>query len=279
MSAYSSVLEKGKRLLLQADIREAALDAWLLLEYVTGMSRSRYFLISTAEMPVKEEEDYFSLVEQRASHKPLQYITGVQEFMGMMFLVDEHVLIPRQDTEILVETALEKIRKESVKPKVLDLCTGSGCIGISLAKLSEAAVTCSDISPEALCVAERNAASLGAAVRLVQSDLFAGLHGEIYDYILSNPPYIRRKDIETLMPEVRNFEPRAALDGTEDGLAFYRRITGEAGEYLRKGGWLMYEVGCDQTDAVSGFLRLQGYTEIQVKKDYAGLDRVVLARR
>lgn len=279
MSTYCAVLEKGKRLLVQADIPEAALDAWILLEHVTGMSRSRYFLVSAKEMPAKEEETYVSLIRQRVSHKPLQHITGVQEFMGMPFFVDEHVLIPRQDTEILVETALEKIRKKPAKPKVLDLCTGSGCIGISVAKMSESEVTCSDISLEALHVAKRNAVFLGVTARMVQSDLFTDLRGEVFDYILSNPPYIRSADIETLMPEVRDFEPRTALDGKEDGLAFYRYITEAAGTYLRKGGWLMYEIGCDQAEAVSGFLRLQGYREIQVKKDYAGHDRVVFGRR
>lgn len=279
MSTYRDVLEKGRRMLLQADVPAADLDAWLLLEHVTGMSRSRYYLYGTKEMPSKEEEEFVSLTVQRASRKPLQHILGEQEFMGMPFFVDEHVLIPRQDTEILVETALEQIKSGMKNPRVLDLCTGSGCIGISVAKLSEAEVICSDISMEALRVAERNAQSLGAAVKLVQSDLFDGLQGETFDYILSNPPYIRSADIETLMPEVRDFEPRAALDGTVDGLFFYRHITADAGLHLRNGGWLMFEIGCHQAEDVAGLLCTHGYTEIQVKKDYAGLDRVVLARR
>ncbi|MDE7300163.1 MAG: peptide chain release factor N(5)-glutamine methyltransferase, partial [Lachnospiraceae bacterium] len=204
-------------------------------------------------------------------HIPLQYLTGSQEFMGMEFQVTRDVLIPRQDTERLVE---EVLRCCSGK-RVLDVCTGSGCIIISLAKLAKLkeAAGC-DLSEKALAVAGANAGKLGAQVRFFQSDMFSCVDGR-YDIIVSNPPYIRSEDIDGLMPEVRCHEPRMALDGGEDGLSFYRLIAGQAGQFLVPDGRLYLEIGCDQAEAVSELLRQRGFRELMVVKDYAGLDRVV----
>ena len=202
--------------------------------------------------------------------------------MGFSFRVNPHVLIPRQDTEILVETALEKAENHM---RILDLCTGSGCIIISLSKMilegREPAweIECegSDISPEALKTAKGNADRLGARVHFIQSDLFENIRGA-YDMIVSNPPYIQTSEIEELQDEVRLYDPRIALDGKEDGLYFYRRIIEEAREHLSEKGWLLFEIGWDQKEAVSNLMEEAGYTPVTVKKDLAGLDRVVMGR-
>ena len=195
--------------------------------------------------------------------------------MGLEFDVNEHVLIPRQDTEILVEEALRELRDGM---DILDMCTGSGCILISLLRYSNDCTGLGvDISEEALAVAEGNARKLLAPdcqARFIKSDLFGEVDG-MYDMIVSNPPYIPSGVIDSLMPEVREHEPLGALDGREDGLWFYRRITGECRKYLKPGGMLFYEIGYDQGASVSEILSGEGFGEIQVTKDYAGLDRVV----
>lgn len=223
-------------------------------------------------MREEEREKYFRLIGQRASHIPLQQITGEQEFMGFLFQVNESVLIPRQDTEILVEEACRKIRPGM---RVLDLCTGSGCIIISLAKLCPGiAAEASDLSLEALAVAKQNGTRLGAQVKWYQGDLFSEIQGS-YDVIVSNPPYIPTAQIQTLSEEVRLHEPLQALDGKEDGLYFYRKIAAQAKRYLKPEGWLLFEIGYDQAAEVGEIMRKSGYGQIQVKKDLAGLDRVV----
>lgn len=196
--------------------------------------------------------------------------------MGLPFYVNEHVLIPRQDTEVLAEKALELKRPGM---RVLDMCTGSGCILISLLKLSPlkgiSGVGC-DISPEALCIAEKNAGRHCVEADLRQGDLFEALpEGDRFDMIVSNPPYIPSSDIDSLQEEVRAYDPRIALDGKEDGLYFYKRIISGSVRYIRQGGWLLLEIGCEQAEAVSGMLERAGYTGIKVKKDLAGLDRVI----
>lgn len=273
---YAEALKYAELYLQSRDIADAAVDAWYLMEFCCGMDRTRYFLRKTEEMSREEEDRYRKLLHKRGRHIPLQHITGEQEFMGLSFLVNEHVLIPRQDTEILVEEALKRLKPGD---EVLDMCTGSGCIIVSLMKLRDGLRgTASDVSPQALQVARENARRQGVSVQFTESDLFETIHGT-FDLIVSNPPYIPTKTIDGLMPEVREHEPVTALDGKEDGLYFYRRIIGESEGYLRAGGWLLFEIGCDQGEAVSSMMRERQYTNVSVRKDLAGLDRVVLGRR
>ena len=266
--------------LAEEGIEEFSLDAWYLLEYVTGVFKAMYF--AEPERAVSEEnaDRYIDCIRRRAAHIPLQHITGEQEFMGYPFCVNEHVLIPRQDTEILVEEAIQVMRP---KMKVLDMCTGSGCIVLSILKMCREKYYMTDlqgigveVSEEALKVARENGRRLGVPVTWIQSDLFAKIpEEEKYDVIVSNPPYIETAVIDTLQEEVRLHDPYIALDGKEDGLYFYRRIISEAGKYLKMQGKLMFEIGCDQAEAVEELMKNAGYEQITVKKDLAGLDRVV----
>lgn len=266
--------------LAEEGIEEFSLDAWYLLEYVTGVSKAMYF--AEPERAVSEEnaDRYIDCIRQRAAHIPLQHIIGEQEFMGYPFYVNEHVLIPRQDTETLVEEAIQVMRP---KMKILDMCTGSGCIVLSILKMcrekyymTELQGIGADVSEEALKVARENGRRLEVPVTWIQSDLFAKIpEEEKYDVIVSNPPYIETAVIDTLQEEVRLHDPYIALDGKEDGLYFYRRIISEAGKYLKPQGKLMFEIGCDQAEAVEELMKNAGYEQITVKKDLAGLDRVV----
>ena len=266
--------------LAEEGIEEFSLDAWYLLEYVTGVSKAMYF--AEPERAVSEEnaDRYIDCIRRRAAHIPLQHITGEQEFMGYPFYVNEHVLIPRQDTETLVEEAIQVMRP---KMKVLDMCTGSGCIVLSILKMcrekyymTDLQGIGADVSEEALKVARENGRRLGVPVTWIQSDLFAKIpEEEKYDVIVSNPPYIETAVIDTLQEEVRLHDPYIALDGKEDGLYFYRRIISEAGKYLKTQGKLMFEIGCEQAKAVEELMKNAGYEQITVKKDLAGLDRVV----
>lgn len=271
---YVEALNWGKQQLAEAQVAEAELDAWLLLEYVTGMNRAAYFLQQRDGMKLSAYESYRDLILQRKNRIPLQHLTGTQEFMGLPFQVSEDVLIPRQDTETLVELVLPEIKGK----RILDVCTGSGCIAISLQKLGEPAVCHGvDISLQALAVANRNRRSLQAEVTLWQSDLFSQVT-ETYDVIVSNPPYIPPSEIITLMPEVREYEPRLALDGGEDGLEFYRRLASDAGTYLEENGQIYLEIGFDQGEAVAELLEKHGFCDVIVHSDLAGLDRVVSAK-
>ncbi len=264
--------KEGILRLKQARIAEAELDAWYLLEYVTGISRTMYYLKQAEPAEEQAAERYFHCISRRAQRIPLQHITGEQEFMGLPFIVNEHVLIPRQDTEILVEEALSHL---SGNERVLDMCTGSGCILISLEHYRKGIrAVGADISDEALQVAKRNAESLNADVTFLKSDLFEQV-AERYDLIVSNPPYIRTKAIEELEEEVRLHDPMIALDGKEDGLYFYRKITEKSRKHLKQGGWLLFEIGYDQGEDVAKMMEKAGFTEVTVKKDLAGLDRVV----
>ncbi|MCI5649628.1 MAG: peptide chain release factor N(5)-glutamine methyltransferase [Fusicatenibacter sp.] len=271
-----SVLESGILYLQECGIDDATRDAWLLMEHVSGIDHSIYYAHSSDEMDPDQYRKYRELLEKRGMHIPLQYLTGKAWFYGLCFHVNESVLIPRQDTEILVEEALHHLENGD---RVLDLCTGSGCILTAiLHEKPKCTGTGADISPEALQIAEENAAYLGERVHFVQSDLFLALE-ETYDLIVSNPPYIRTQVIKELMPEVKDYEPRLALDGKADGLHFYRRIIADAHRYLREGGYLCLEIGYDQGEEVRKLMNAAGYSDVIVQKDLAGLDRVVSGRR
>ena len=274
---YRECYEKGSRILNEAGIEESTLDARLLLEAVCGTDRND--LLVHGEQPVapEAEEKYLNWIRQRAEHIPLQQLTGEQDFMGLTFSVNEHVLIPRQDTEILVEEVLKELHDGM---RILDMCTGSGCILLSLLHYSNDCEGLGvDLSAEALEVAGRNVLKVltpekAEHAHFLQSDLFEKVEGK-FEIIVSNPPYIASAEVEKLMPEVRDHEPRMALDGTEDVLYFYRRIIEEAGKHLVSSGMLFFEIGYDQGQAVSELMRTEGYREVQVVQDYAGLDRVV----
>lgn len=275
---YRECYEQGCRTLQAAGIEEAALDARLLLEAVCGTDRNDLLVHGEQTVAPEAEEKYLNWIRQRAEHIPLQQLTGEQGFMGLTFNVNEHVLIPRQDTEILVEEVLKELHDGM---RVLDMCTGSGCILLSLLHYSNDCEGLGvDLSAEALEVAGRNVLKVltpekAEHAHFLQSDLFEKVEGK-FEIIVSNPPYIASAEVEKLMPEVRDHEPRMALDGTEDGLHFYRRIIEEAGKHLVSSGMLFFEIGYDQGQAVSELMRTEGYCDVQVVQDYAGLDRVVL---
>ncbi len=274
MSSFRELRMIGQEILREQRIADADVDAWYLLAYVFGISRTEFLLREKECVPEEGKLRYLELIQKRAEHVPLQYITGSQEFMGMDFIVSSDVLIPRQDTELLVEEVLAVCKGK----KVLDMCTGSGCIIISLVKLSNLLkATGVDISDGALSIAKQNAIKMEAKVEFIKSDLFEQIT-ERFDVIVSNPPYIPTKDIETLMPEVRKHEPTNALDGSEDGLLFYRRIAAEAASYLTKGGYLFLEIGFNQGNEVREILQKEGFTHIDIKKDLSGKDRIVSAR-
>lgn len=270
---YAKLYQIGKEQLQKAGITEAELDARLLLEFICHTDRNALYAHGDQEIEEEKMQDFLQLIEKRAVHIPLQHLTGEQNFMGLDFLVNEHVLIPRQDTEILVEEIMRDLHDGI---RILDMCTGSGCILLSLLHYSN---DCSgvgvDVSEDALAVARQNADRLAEKQAVfIQSDLFEKVEGS-FDLIVSNPPYIRSQEIAGLMPEVREHEPHLALDGKDDGLHFYREIIKGAMFHLKRGGQLFFEIGYDQGEAVQALLAANGYTEIAVVKDYAGLDRVV----
>ena len=269
---YRELYRMGKARLTEAKIPEAELDARLLLEEVCGTDRNDLLVHGDKEVPPEQCDRYVEYIQRRQKREPLQQITGYQEFMGLRFKVTPDVLIPRQDTEILVEEVMRYLHDGM---HLLDMCTGSGCILLSLLKYSnDCEGTGCDISEKALKVAEENAEILSLNASLVQSNLFENISGK-YEFIVSNPPYIPTGVIPTLMEEVRDHEPVSALDGREDGLYFYREIVEKAGEYLYPGGMLFFEIGYDQAEKVSSLMRKAGYQEVTVCKDLAGLDRVV----
>lgn len=338
---WRELLAKAGDKLKESGIVEYEIDAWYLFSETFGISRAEYFLCrdrecglsladdlwdrdeieKTAEDQLQADQSlemqfrrFWEMIDLRSRRIPLQQITGHQEFMGLDFLVNEHVLCPRQDTEVLVETVLCELREvdanrrdalgfmedskatdrtaaqadkrfagsgdeRSNRLRILDMCAGSGCIGISLERLSPVPVNAlaADISDEAIKVARENARRLGCEhYEIVKSDLFEQITGT-FDVIVSNPPYIPSAVIETLEDEVRLHEPRLALDGEADGLTFYRRISEAAGRHLVPGGRIYYEIGYDQGEAVSDILADNGFADIHVIKDLAGLDRVVAA--
>lgn len=274
MNTYASALRYGKKYLADRQIENSGGDAWYLMEYVWGIDRNYYFLHSDDIIEQKDEERYRDLLQKRGSHIPLQHLTGTCDFMGLTFQVNDQVLIPRQDTETLVESALSRLKEGD---RALDLCTGSGCIILSLEKLGPGIRGLgADISAAALAVAKRNRDSLGLESDFCISDLFEGIEG-VFDMIVSNPPYIASGKIPGLMEEVCGFEPLLALDGGADGLDFYRRIIKDARDFLKPGGWLGLEIGYDQREAVEELLRRQGFTKTETLQDLSGLDRTVWA--
>ena len=283
-----ALLEEGTKILNEHQIQDADIDAWYLIEDICGVRRMDYLMEPKRIVDSETAKKYLDAIARRSTGYPLQYITGSQVFMGIPFMVNEHVLIPRYDTEVLVETVLEKVPESA---DVLDMCTGSGCILLSTLGLKKMnSGTGVDLSPDALNVAMANEKQVRACedapllnedgtpkVTWVLSDLFEQVQGR-FDVIVSNPPYIPTKDIEELMTEVRCHEPFMALDGTEDGLEFYRKIVHAAPDYLKANGQIFFEIGYDQAEAVSALLDARGFVDIHVRKDLAGLDRVVYAR-
>ena len=284
---YASLYREGEEKLNTAKVPEASLDARLLLEYVCGTDHNT--LLSHGDMEVSEENEarYRDFIAKRLDRLPVAYIIGNTEFMGIEFDVTKDVLIPNQDTETLAEEALRYLHDGM---SVLDLCTGSGCIALSLLKYSnDTHAVGTDMSDAALLIAKKNAKKLGLDERFdaVKADIFPGnlpagesredntAYDKKYDLIVSNPPYIPTAVIETLEPEVKSFEPYMALDGSEDGLAFYKRIVPGAREYLYKSGYLLLEIGYDQGEAVKQLMESNGYKDVQVIKDLGGNDRVV----
>ncbi len=275
---YKDFYEKGIMKLERAGITEAKLDARLLLEYACGTDHSTLYAHPDKEVSDEEASKYEELLSRREKREPVAYILGKWDFMGLSFIVSKDVLIPEQDTEVLVEEALRYCEDGM---RVLDLCTGSGCIALSILNYTnDTNAVCTDISEDALVVAKNNAKSLGFTDRaeFIKTDLFPDEGTGKFDVIVSNPPYIETAVIDTLAPEVKDYEPMLALDGSSDGLAFYRRIVSKAGEYLFSSGYLIMEIGYDQAEAVKALLTENGkYHDIEVIKDYAGNDRVVRA--
>ena len=272
----------GREELAHALCPDPETDAKLLLYYAADADLSWYALHREDPAEESTKERFRSAVARRALREPLQYITGTAPFYGYSMKVTPDVLIPRFDTEILVEEVLHVLEPDM---RLLDICTGSGCIPIAIAKefgeLTGGAVldvSASDISEEALHVARENAERLGVDIHFVKSDLFSEITGT-FDVITANPPYIREADISLLDQEVRAFEPRTALSGREDGLYFYRKITAEASDYLRRDGIMFLEIGADQAESVSGMLRDHGFRDIRLVQDLGGRDRVLMAKR
>lgn len=273
---YREAMLLGQEKLNNVGIVDAKTDAWILLTYVCKIDRTYYYVHMDEEIESEKLTEYGAVLKKRAEHVPLQYITGEQEFMGLPFHVNESVLIPRQDTETLVEESLKIITSGM---KILDMCTGSGCILISILKntVGVEGVGC-DISKQALNVAKENAKLNGVNATFERSDLFDEIT-EVFDVIVSNPPYIPTDVIGGLMPEVAVYEPIQALDGKEDGLYFYRRIVNDALKYLKPNGKLLFEIGHDQGVAVSMLMKENGYHNVRIIKDLAQNDRVVIGER
>ena len=282
------VIELGKQVLIRNNVDDASLVARELLAHV--LEQNKQYLVIHSDDELKEEyrSKFVDCINQIISGKPLQYITNKQEFMGLNFFVDENVLIPQPDTEVLVEETIKKcisvaeLGTEQSPIKILDLCTGSGAIAISLnyvlaQKNINAEIMASDISTKALDIAKKNNESNNTSVKFAESNLFENIQKNDFDIIVSNPPYIKRKIIETLPCQVQA-EPHIALDGGEDGLDFYKKIIDQACKYI-KNGYVLLEIGYDQRNEVEGLFRANGrYSEIETVKDLSNNDRCVIAR-
>lgn len=282
------VIELGKQVLIRNNIDDASLVARELLAHVLEQNKQYLVIHSDDELEEEYRSKFVNCINQIVSGKPLQYITNKQEFMGLNFFVDENVLIPQPDTEVLVEETIKKcisvaeLGAEQSPIKILDLCTGSGAIAISLnyvlaQKNINAEIMASDISAKALDIAKKNNESNNTSVKFAESNLFENIQKNDFDIIVSNPPYIKRKIIETLPCQVQA-EPHIALDGGEDGLDFYKKIIDQACKYI-KNGYVLLEIGYDQKDEVKGLFRANGrYSEIETVKDLSNNDRCVIAR-
>lgn len=264
--------------LRDAGVPDAEVDASLLLSHITGQNPMNLRLDSWSQVSLADEEKLRALCEKRKTRTPLQYLTGVQSFLGRDFYVDERVLIPRPETELLAERAIVSLRMRP-SPAALDMCCGSGCLAVSMALGAPTAdVHAADLSEGALAVTKLNAERLHAKVTLHQGDLFGSIpEGMRFDVIVSNPPYIPAADCLELQEEVRR-EPLMALDGGTDGYDFYRRIAAEAPRFLKDGGVLLLEVGFDQAQGVMALCREAGFREVMAHEDYQHIDRMVEAR-
>lgn len=271
---YREAIVLGEKNLQQADIADAKTDSWLLLAMACKIDHTYYYMHIDEEMSEEQVREFEVLIRKRAERVPLQYITGEQEFMGLTFHVNSNVLIPRQDTETLVEEALKVVRPGM---KIMDMCTGSGCVLISILKNAHDIEGIGyDISKQAINVAKENAKLNEVPAVFERSDLFEDVVENDFDVIVSNPPYIPTDVIATLMPEVAEFEPREALDGKGDGLYFYSKILEQCKNYMKPDGYVLFEIGCKQGDSVSTMMRLAGFSEVHVIKDLARNDRVVM---
>lgn len=279
---YRELYEDGRRILEQAGLPDAALDARFLLEEVCGTNLQTLLVFPEKKVTEEEVNQYRAFVQRRKDREPTAMILGEWDFMGLTFRLNKSTLIPEQDTEVLVETALEELKRRgpSEAPlRILDLCTGSGCILLSLLhELRNAGGLGTDLSEEALEAARENAVRLGLQERAAfrQGDLWEPVGDERFDLIVSNPPYVPTDVIPTLEPEVRCGEPYAALDGGEDGLVFYRRILKEAAGHLKPSGIIIVESGFDEAAQIAALMQDQKLRGIRTVKDYGGLDRVVL---
>ena len=274
------VLKEGKRILNKNNVEDANLIARILLEFVLKIDRNQLLIKQEQEVDIEKEKEYNLAIEKIMQGVPLQYITNSQEFMELNFYVDENVLIPQPDTEILVEEVIKIVSKEN-KINILDICTGSGCIGISLANaVTNAKITMSDISKNAIEIAKKNAKENDVIERIkfIESDMFENIEGK-FDIIVSNPPYIETDVINTLSREVQN-EPIIALDGGKDGLIFYRKLINEAPKYLNDEGYLCMEIGYDQKEKVIELAKkVDVFKEIKSVKDLSGNDRVIICKK
>ena len=273
-------MRKGMIKLKTNDVKEPSLKARLLMQYILNRPREYILVHDDKQLTLRQNVDYFKLIKKLIEGVPLQHITHQQEFMKLMFYVDENVLIPRPDTEVLVEEVI-KLAKSINAKKILDLCTGSGAIAVSLAKYIEGSqITATDISRKALSIAKLNATNNDVEDRItfVSSDLFQNISEEKYDIIVSNPPYIKRKVIKTLDEEVKR-EPIIALDGGNDGLDFYKKIVKNAYQYLKYKGYLCLEIGYDQKDEVIDLInKEEKYIDTYSKKDLFDNDRIVITK-
>ena len=279
---YRELYEEGRRILEQAGLPDAALDARFLLEEVCGTNLQTLLVFPEKKVTEEEVNQYRAFIQRRKDREPTAMILGEWDFMGLTFRLNKSTLIPEQDTEVLVETALEELKRRGLGEaplRILDLCTGSGCILLSLLhELRNAGGLGTDLSEEALEAARENAVRLGLQERAAfrQGDLWEPVGDERFDLIVSNPPYVPTEVIPTLEPEVRCGEPYAALDGGEDGLVFYRRIMREAAGHLKPSGIIIVESGFDEAPQIAARMQDQKFRGIRTVKDYGGLDRVVL---
>jgi len=286
------LLKYGQDILKQNEIEDAKIKAKLLLNYILNQTSDQFFINDEKEVEEEKYLKYNEGIKLIIQGKPLQYIVNKQEFMGHKFYVDENVLIPQPDTEVLVETAIRLIvkgikdisddKKTKQQINILDLCTGSGNIAISLAKYVEnAKIIATDISEKALDVAIKNAKinNVYNKIEFIKSDLFEKLEEMEFDYIISNPPYIKSEEILKLSKEVQN-EPKIALDGGKDGLEFYRKIFKKAPEFLKDKGYLILEIGFDQAQQIIEIYNKEEFSQVgNIIKDYGGNDRVVIFRK
>ena len=273
----TTLLQDAVNKLESIGIEDASLDAWLLLSKAVGITKAQYLANPDLEIPGEVTINFNEMLERRLNREPVQLILGETEFMGLKFFLDGKELIPRQDTEILVEEVLKFAKGKALS--LLDIFTGSGCIPISLSHYgSFSNISAGDISPDAINNAEKNAKENNAQVTFKCGDMFEPFAGEAFDIITANPPYIKTEDTKTLMPEVKDFDPMLALDGGETGLDFYKRIASEAKNHLTETGTIFMEIGFDQAEDIKEIFEKENYKNIKVVKDLAGLDRVVICQ-